>query len=37
MWKSGLVTISAEWWAKDLDSMTVLVNEAGRMEEHERS
>jgi hypothetical protein len=37
MWKGGIVTISAEWWAKDLDAMTVLVNEAGRMEEHARS
>jgi hypothetical protein len=36
MWESGIVTISAEWWAKDLDAMTVLSNEARRMEERER-
>jgi hypothetical protein len=37
MWKSGIVTMSAEWWAKDLDAMTVLANEAERMAEHERA
>ena len=35
MWKSGIVTMSAEWWAKDLEAMTVLANEARRMGERE--
>jgi hypothetical protein len=36
MWESGIVTMSAEWWAKDLEAMTVLVSEARRMEERDR-
>jgi hypothetical protein len=36
MWRIGIVTISAEWWAKDLDAMTILSNEAERMDERER-
>jgi hypothetical protein len=35
MLKSGIVTMSAEWWAKDLEAMTVLVNEAQRLEDRE--
>jgi hypothetical protein len=35
MWSNGIVRMSAEWWAKDLDAMTVLANEARRMEQHE--
>lgn len=35
MWSSGVVQMSAEWWAKDLDAMTVLANESRRTEEHE--
>jgi hypothetical protein len=34
MWQGGSVNLSAEWWAKDLDAMTVLANEARRVEEH---
>lgn len=30
MWSSGIVTMSAEWWAKDLEAMTVLESEARR-------
>ena len=37
MWESGLAPISAEWWAKDLDAISVLVNEARRIEERERT
>jgi hypothetical protein len=37
MWRSGIVTMPAEWWAKDLDAMTVLLSEAERMEEHARA
>jgi len=33
MWKSGIATMSAEWWAKDLEAMTVLANEAQWTEE----
>ena len=36
MWECGIATISAEWWAKDLDAISVLVNEARRTEESER-
>jgi hypothetical protein len=36
MWRIGIVTISAEWWAKDLDAMTILSNESERMDERER-
>ena len=35
MLKSGVVTMSAEWWAKDLEAMTVLAEEARRIEERE--
>ena len=35
MWSLGVVEMSAEWWAKDLDAMAVLANEAMRMEERE--
>jgi hypothetical protein len=35
MWRSGVVGMSGEWWAKDLEAMTVLANEAGRAEERE--
>jgi hypothetical protein len=35
MWKSGIVRMSAEWWVKDLEAMTVLANEARLIEEHE--
>jgi hypothetical protein len=33
MWSNGIVGMSAEWPAKDLDAMTVLANEARRVEE----
>jgi hypothetical protein len=36
MWESGIATISVEWWAKDLDAISVLVNEARRIEEREQ-
>lgn len=35
MWEIGIVPLSAEWWAKELDAMTVLANEARRMEKQE--
>lgn len=35
MLESGIVTMSAEWWAKDLEAMTVLAGEARRIEERE--
>ena len=33
MLTSGVVASSAEWWAKDMDAMTVLANEAQRLGE----
>ena len=35
MWNSGTLAMSAEWWAKDLDAITVLANEMRRMAEAE--
>jgi hypothetical protein len=37
IWTSGSVNPSAEWWAKDVDAMTVLANEARRISGHERA
>jgi hypothetical protein len=35
MWSNGIVGMSAEWTAKDLDAMTVLADEARRTDERE--
>ena len=37
MWSSGAVQMSPEWWAKDLDAIAVLANEAKCAEEHDRA